>query len=84
MQAHKMRVVIPENHQLELHLPSDFPVGQADVIVITDSTPSPQAVRSGQEAAREFGEWLKALHQRLPPAPILPPEAFDRESIYRE
>jgi hypothetical protein len=38
MQAHRMKVTIPENHQLEIavRLPEDFPSGPAEVIVLAE------------------------------------------------
>ncbi|HEY0510497.1 MAG TPA: hypothetical protein VGH73_01250 [Thermoanaerobaculia bacterium] len=37
MQAHKQRVTIPDDHQLEIRLPEDFPPGPAEVIVLAGS-----------------------------------------------
>jgi hypothetical protein len=34
MRAHRLRVTVPESHELRLHLPSDFPTGDAEVIVL--------------------------------------------------
>ena len=40
--------------------------------------------RSGQAAGAEFDAWLEELLSRVPSSPPLPPEAFDRGSIYDE
>jgi hypothetical protein len=34
MRAHRVRVRISESHELRLQLPSDFPQGEAEVIVL--------------------------------------------------
>jgi hypothetical protein len=44
MKAHRMEVTIPEDHQVELRLPEDFPAGPAEIIVLADS---PDAKASG-------------------------------------
>jgi hypothetical protein len=38
MQAHRLKVTIPEDHQLEIavRLPADFPAGPAEVIVLAE------------------------------------------------
>ena len=38
MKAHKLKVTVPEDHQLEIHLPEDFPSGPAEIIVLTSSS----------------------------------------------
>jgi len=52
VQAHKMKVTIPEDHELEIRLPEDFPAGPAEVIVL--------AGPSG-EGSRKAGKLLTAL-----------------------
>jgi hypothetical protein len=37
MKAHKLKVTVPEDHQLEIRLPEDFPSGPAEIIVLTSS-----------------------------------------------
>lgn len=37
MKTHTLKVNVPEDHQLEIRLPSDFPAGPADVIVLASS-----------------------------------------------
>ncbi|HEY0553331.1 MAG TPA: hypothetical protein VGG20_03640 [Thermoanaerobaculia bacterium] len=37
MKTHTFKVTVPEDHQLEIHLPSDFPAGPAEVIVLASS-----------------------------------------------
>jgi hypothetical protein len=77
MHAHKTRAKVTKAHQVIVHLPSDFPEGEADVIVIA-AEPSKSA-RVGPEAAEEFRHWLGDLLTRLPPSPVLPPDASGAE-----
>ncbi len=37
MHAHKVRMAVSENREVKLHLPSDFPPGVVDVIVLAAS-----------------------------------------------
>lgn len=39
MKAHKLQVTVPEDHQLEIRLPDDFPSGPAEVIVLAGPIP---------------------------------------------
>ncbi len=80
MRSHKVQIVVPESHEIQVRLPSDFPVGRAEVVVMTTGTVS-QAT-SGAKAAEEFRRELTALLKRLPPAPVLPDAAFSRDQIY--
>jgi len=42
VQAAKLRVVIPEDHRLQIELPADLPAGPAEVIVlVTREEPAP-------------------------------------------
>lgn len=38
MRAYKQQVTIQGDHQLEIHLPEDFPPGPAEVIVLSSYT----------------------------------------------
>jgi len=80
MRAHKIRVMVSESHEVSVRLPSDFPSGTAELIVIADgaAVEKPQGI----EAAREFKQWLDALLRDVPPVTALPPEAFERSAIY--
>lgn len=77
MQAHRARVVIPGDHRLTIDLPSDFPAGEAEVIVL--------ATAPAAAPPREpFGVWLDNLRRNLPPAPDIPLEALRRENLYED
>jgi len=85
MHAHKVKVVISEDHQLTIRLPSDIPPGEAELIVLTGESAELQLLgKKAADAAAEFETWLHGVHQRVPSTPALPDEAFDRGSIYDE
>lgn len=56
MQAHKLKVTVPEDHQLEILLPDDFPPGPAEVIVL--ASPSGKSAVAGN---RDLGLVLDEL-----------------------
>ncbi|HEX9941176.1 MAG TPA: hypothetical protein VGG03_04110 [Thermoanaerobaculia bacterium] len=56
MKAHKMSVTIPEDHQVEIRLPEDFPAGPAEVIVLADSS-------GGKELGEAQRDMLRALER---------------------
>lgn len=77
MRTHKMKVVVPRDHQITVQLPSDFPAGEAEVIVL--------ASRAQPNAEREpFGRWLDNLLRLLPASPPIPLEALRRENLYQD
>ena len=55
MKAHKMQVTVPEDHQVEIRLPEDFPAGPAEIIVLTGSP-------DGKEIGEAQRDMLRALH----------------------
>jgi hypothetical protein len=77
MQAHRVKVVVPEDHEITVKLPSEFPSGEAELIVLAAGP----AARSSKEP---FQDWLDALLRRLPAAPAVPLEALRRESLYED
>ena len=52
MQAHKQTVTVPEDHQLEIHLPEDFPAGPAEVIVLASPSETQELDETRQEMLR--------------------------------
>ena len=84
MHAHKVKVVVSEDHQITVKLPSDFPPGEAELIVLAWEAAEHPAGRPGAVAAADFETWLHGVLRRVPTAPVLPDEAFDRGSIYDE
>jgi len=52
MQAHKQTVTVPEDHQLEIRLPADFPAGPAEVIVLASPSEAQVLDETRQEMLR--------------------------------
>jgi hypothetical protein len=55
MKTHKFNVTVPEDHQLEIRLPADFPAGPAEVIVLASS--------GGRALSESQQDMLQALHE---------------------
>jgi hypothetical protein len=49
MQAHRQTVTVPEDHQLEIRLPADFPAGPAEVIVLAGPSEAQELDETRQE-----------------------------------
>lgn len=75
MLAHRLKIVIPENHEITLRLPDELPPGAAEIIVLSD--PSAASV-----PADTVETWLKSLSANVPDAPVIPLEALRRENLY--
>lgn len=75
MLAHRLKIVIPENHEITLRLPDDLPPGAAEIIVLSD--PSAASVPAGTVET-----WLESLSANVPDAPVIPLEALRRENLY--
>jgi hypothetical protein len=56
MHAHKLKITVPQDHQVEIHLPEDFPPGPAEVIIL-----------SSFSKERRSGPWAELLE----PHPVL-------------
>ncbi len=39
MYAHRIRITVPESHEITVRLPSDVPPGEAELIVLTEAPP---------------------------------------------
>lgn len=81
MQAHRTRARVTEDHEVTVTLPSDFPAGEAEVIVIAEP---PQTGPRGATPAADFNNWLDGTLRRLPPAPSPPLDALRRENLYED
>lgn len=75
MSAHKLKVIIPDTHQVVVRLPDDFPSGEAEITVISRAVADASSID-------DFA-WLKSWSASLPPAPTIPLEAVDRSELYR-
>jgi len=62
MRAHRVRVHVSKNHELRVTLPSDFPPGDADVIVL--EAPREEAVEQRRKVTVD-----ELLASRLTPPP---------------
>ena len=63
MQSLKLKVVIPEDHELVVQLPAEIPVGPAELTVHIEA-PAPEeraAAPSVKEASRRFAELAARL-----------------------
>jgi hypothetical protein len=74
MHAHRTTVIVREDQQVVVHLPDDFPAGEAEVIFL----PHPTAT-SPHEAVAEFDRMVASL----PAAPVISFDALDRGELYR-
>ena len=60
MKAHKMKVTIPEDHEVEIRLPQDFPAGPAEIIVLAGSGGDKETSES-QQQMRQALQKLRAI-----------------------
>jgi hypothetical protein len=75
MRTLKLKVVIPEDHELVVRLPEDVPAGPAELIVLTGtSVEKPSPGRSVEEASRRFEELAARLAADPRPFRDLSPE----------
>lgn len=75
MRAHRLKITIPDNHEVTVRLPSDVPPGEAELIVLTDAPPA-------AESAERFKIWLDSWVRSLPVSPAIPLDALRRENLY--
>ncbi len=75
MHAHKLKVTVPDTHQVLVRLRADFPAGEAEITVVSRAMP--------EVAPLDDFAWLKAWSASLPPAPTISLEALDRSGLYR-
>jgi hypothetical protein len=74
MRRHEQRVTVTEKHEAVVRLPSDFPSGEAEVVVVSQ-------VRS-PERVSDLDGWLEVWSAMLPAAPRVPLDAIGRDTIY--
>jgi hypothetical protein len=75
MHAHKEMVTVNRDREVVVRLPSDFPQGEAEVIVVSKTAHS-----VGND---DLCVWLEEWALSLPTAPYVSLEAMDRDSVYR-
>ena len=74
MRRHEQRVIVTEKHEVVVRLPSDFPPGEAEVVVLSRARATDGRI--------DLDRWLDAWAAALPAAPALPLSAIGRDSIY--
>lgn len=74
MQTLKLKVVIPEDHELVIKIPVDVPAGPAELIVLSASAPEPSPGLSVEEASRRFEDLAARLAADPRPFRDLSPE----------
>ncbi len=67
MQAHRVRVTIPESHKVTIDVPAEIPAGDAEVIVLSSSSVPVAAAGDATFATR------------FPPNPALGPIVFHED-----
>lgn len=74
LKAHRVDVTVTESHEVVVHLPRDFPVGAAQVVVLSRDTRAVDAIDAPDDAfARRFpmaGTMGPVVHHESPVAPI--------------
>ena len=76
MLAHKQRAEVTSEREVLVRLPSDFPLGYADIIVLAAMPLTAAETLSKKD---DLHQWIDSL----PEAPVLAPAAFDRGDWYR-
>jgi hypothetical protein len=74
MRRHQQRVTVTERHEVVVRLPSDFPPGDAEIVVLSK-------VKAPEHGA-DLDAWLEEWAAALPAAPRVPLDAIGRDSIY--
>ena len=60
MDRHRIKVTVLEDHRLEIRLPDEFPIGPAEVTVLTDAAPEWSRAQATAESLAALEE-LKQL-----------------------
>jgi len=81
MHAHKLRVLVPASRQVVIDLPSEFPEGSAELIVLAEGDPMPAPSDSPGTRALAFTAALGLLAARIRDTGPLADEAFDRGAL---
>jgi len=71
-----LKVIVPEDHQLEIRLPQDFPAGPAEIIVLAGPASGEEAQKSGQGELLAALEDLRSMERTEEEDRVL--EGFDR------
>jgi hypothetical protein len=74
--AHRLLVTLTPGQSVTVHVPHDFPSGNAEIVVLSLSAPSPDDPES-------LDVWLDRLLAAIPPAPVVELSSLDRGELYR-
>ncbi len=61
MHAHRQRYNLTDDHQLTLVIPSDFPTGSVEVIVLSDAMPLEDKALSQAQMASDLNAFFELL-----------------------
>lgn len=75
MFAHRLKIMIPESHEVLVQLPKALPSGEAEVIVLAE-------LAEPAQPPDPVDAWLAAVAAGVPQSPIIPLEALRRENLY--
>ena len=64
MLAHRIRIIIPESHEVTVQLPSELPSGEAEIIVLAGEPRETRAL---------------TFEERFPPDPVLARVVFHED-----
>lgn len=82
MHAYRIETIVPQDHRLELTLPSDFPTGATEVIFLAKED-APPAGTDGEQAPHSK-KTLKAFSAWLKQQPATPRSREEVEAQLRE
>lgn len=87
MRAHKLKVTIPEDHQLVIRIPEDVPAGPAELIVLVEPSADQASAEacmepSAEDALRRFEELAARL--AADPRPFRELSLEEREARLRQ
>jgi hypothetical protein len=76
MHAHKVIVTVPESHEVTVKLPSDFPTGEVEIIVL-----SHRGRKEPVAASPGAGKVSEAFARRYPLAGTFGPVVFREDPV---
>lgn len=80
MHAHRLKIVIPEDHQLHVQVPEELPAGPAELIVLVEP---PKVEEPEEPSTEEASRRFVALAERLAADPRPFDELSDEERSAR-
>lgn len=74
MYAYKLETEVTQDHRISIDLPSDFPLGGAEIIVLAKTSEPTKPLQAQDETLADFIDWLKTQ----------PPSGRSKEEIDAE